>query len=108
MRLFGFIKKVIGIRLPYKKVGSYFLQTKWQYDLPEYVNGREVNDWEFVKGDLWKPIIYKRPLYRKGRDLYWKGIRVGDELFDERMRSNPRELRQYNFEVKRLNRKRRS
>ncbi|MCX6742065.1 MAG: hypothetical protein NTX24_02730 [Candidatus Pacearchaeota archaeon] len=66
--------------------------------------------YEFVgykKGKrILKPIYYKQPLYTKGNDTYWKGTRVGDDLFDKMM-SDPKELRTYNYWVRRLNRRNR-
>ncbi len=45
-----------------------------------------------------------KPLYRKGGRAYWKGIPVDDDEF-ESVRQNPAELRQYNFWVKKLNKR---
>lgn len=60
-------------------------------------------DWFFVKQPVmkWKG----RPLYRRGGQIYWKGIRVNDDEF-EAVRQNRAELRQYNYWVRKLNRRR--
>lgn len=45
-----------------------------------------------------------RPLYKVNGITYWKGIRVDDDLF-ENVRCDPKELKAYNFWVRKLNRK---
>lgn len=45
-----------------------------------------------------------KPLYRKGKTIYWKDMPVHDDEF-ESVRENPAELRQYNYWVRKLNRR---
>lgn len=45
-----------------------------------------------------------KPLYRIGKEPYWKGTRVSDDQF-EWVRQNPEELRQYNYWVRKSNRR---
>lgn len=47
-----------------------------------------------------------KPLYRVEGRVYWKGIAVDDDEF-EVVRINPKELKQYNYWVKKLNRRKR-
>lgn len=49
----------------------------------------------------------KRPLYRKGGRWFWKGIRVDDDLFNELMHDNPKEVKEYNQHVKKMRKRRR-
>jgi hypothetical protein len=61
---------------------------------------------EFCLGKKQRRVLKWRgkPLYRKGKDIYWKGYRVGDDYFDALMRDED-ERRQYNYYVKIANRK---
>lgn len=47
---------------------------------------------------------WRRPLYRIEGRVYWKGIPVDDDEF-EAVRMNKRELNEYNYWVKKLNRR---
>jgi hypothetical protein len=47
-----------------------------------------------------------RPLYRKNGRTYWKGTPIDDDEF-EGYRQNPREMKQYNYWVRKLNRRNR-
>ncbi|MCX6742046.1 MAG: hypothetical protein NTX24_02635 [Candidatus Pacearchaeota archaeon] len=67
--------------------------------------------WEF-KGhrngkEVWKPIRYKQPLYRVRKRIYWKGHPTDDDIFQRIMQQDPKELRAYNYWVRRLNRRNR-
>jgi len=53
----------------------------------------------------WREIHYRKPLYRKHGKVYWKGIPVDDDLFDELMRSDPEERNLYNKAVRRANKR---
>jgi len=49
---------------------------------------------------------YRQPLYRIGDRTYWKGIPIDDDEF-EAVKRDSKELREYNYWVRRLNRRRR-
>ena len=48
---------------------------------------------------------YKKPLYRKNGQVYWKGIPIHDDEFDFLMQGSPEELLAYNFHVRKANRR---
>lgn len=63
-------------------------------------------DWFIVKKKHNKIIYWRgKPLYHVGKRVYWKGIPVDDDAFNERVRQNSLELRQYNFWVRKTNRR---
>jgi hypothetical protein len=84
-----------------EKKNTIYLHTKRKgyfggYELVGYKRGKQVL----------KPIYYKQPLYRKNGRTYWKGTPTDDDEF-EAVKQDPKELRAYNYWVRRLNRRNR-